>query len=268
MKDNSRLKTITLKDFFTLFYTRIWLLILVPAVCMGIVYAQQHFFFEPEYKSTATLYILKQENGAGYNYTDSDFSLALDVVNDCTYILKSNVVLDQVISSLNLDMSYDELYDCIETENPSDTRILEVSATTHSASLSKKIADEVCVIGMKEIADAMGFEQVNLYAKGIEPSQPSNKWGMAGYLLIGIIAAVATYSIILIIYVLDDCIRTKDDIEAYLGVSILGEIPNFNDENKQYGYYPSAAHEKQRAKRKKKGQDRHAGNQIKITWGR
>ena len=261
MNDNSKLKTITLKDFFTLFYTRIWLLILVPAVCMGIVYAQQHFFFEPEYRSTATLYILKQENGAGYNYTDSDFSLALDVVNDCTYILKSNVVLDQVISSLDLDMSYDDLYDCIETENPSDTRILEVSATTHDASLSKKITDKVCVIGIDEITDVMGFEQVNMYAEGLEPTKPSNTIGLAGYLLIGIMAAVATYSVILIIYIFDDGIRNKEDIEEYLGLSILGDIPNFSEGVNQYGgYYSFGPHKKQLAIKKKKGARRNAGN--------
>lgn len=261
MNDNSRLKTITLKDFFTLFYTRIWLIILIPVVCVGIVFVQQRFFFDPEYKATATLYILKQENEAGYNYTDSDFSLALDVVNDCTYILKSNVVLDQVISSLGLDMSYDDLYDRIETENPSDTRILEVSATTHSPSLSKKIADEVCMVGIDEITDAMGFEQVNLYAKGIEPSKPSNALGVVGYLLIGLMAAIVTYSVVLIVYIFDDCIRTKDDIETYLGVSILGDIPNFADGGKHYGgYYSSATHEKQHTKRKKKGQNRYAGD--------
>lgn len=261
MNDNSRLKTITLKDFFTLFYTRIWLIILIPVICIGIVFVQQHFFFNPEYKATATLYILKQENEAGYNYTDSDFSLALDVVNDCTYILKSNVVLDQVISSLDLDMSYDDLYDCIETENPSDTRILEVSVITHEASLSKKIADKVCMIGIDEITDAMGFKQVNLYANGIEPSKPGNILGITGYLLLGILAAIATYSLILIIYIFDDCIRTKDDIETYLGVSVLGDIPNFAAGNKHYGgHYSSVANEKQRIKRRKKGQKRHAGD--------
>lgn len=261
MNDNARLKTITLKDFFTLFYTRIRLIILIPAICIGIVYVQQHFFFNPEYKATATLYILKQENEAGYNYTDSDFSLALDVVNDCTYILKSNVVLDQVISSLDLDMSYEDLYNCIETENPSDTRILEVSATSHSATLSKKIVDEVCTVGINEITEAMGFEQVSLYAKGVEPSEPSNTVGVIGYLLTGIMAVIVTYSVILIIYILDDCIRTKDDVETYLGLSVLGDVPDFADGDKHYGdYYSSVIHEKQHVNRKKKGQNRYAGD--------
>lgn len=262
MNDSIRLKTITIKDFLTLFFTRIWLIILIPIICIGIVYIQQHFFFNPEYKSTATLYILKQENEAGYNYTTSDFSLALDVVNDCTYILKSNVVLDKVIKTLDLDMSYDELYDCIETENPSDTRILEVSATTHSSALSKEIADEVCLVGIDEITDAMGFEQVNLYAKGIVPSDPSNALGMTGYLLIGAMAAIVTYSAILITYIFDDRLKTKDDIEMYLGVSILGEIPNYSDNSKRNPVYysPYAAHENQNVRKQRKGKKRHAGN--------
>lgn len=239
MSENSKLRNITIKDFLTLFITKIWLIILVPILCIGIVYIQQRFFLNPEYTAKATLYILKQENEASYNYTTSDFSLALDVVNDCTYILKSDMVLDEVIEKLDLDMSYDDLYDCIETENPSDTRILEVNVTTHSAELSKKIADQVCLIGIENITDAMGFKQVNLYSKGQVSLEPSNALGMMSYLLIGVIAAVLVYSIVVMAYILDDSLRTKDDIERYLGVGVLGDIPDYNCVVKHHSKYYS-----------------------------
>ena len=58
--------------------------------------------------------------------------------------------------------------------------------------------------------------------------------------------------------VIEDTPTTKEDIEAYLGVSILGDIPNFNEGAKMYGGYYS--HEKQPKKKKKKGQSRYAGN--------
>lgn len=238
MNERQKIRTITFKDFLTLFVTKIWLIVLVPLLSMGIVFAQQFFFFTPEYESTATLYILKQENEATYNYTTSDFSLALDVVNDCTYILKSHAVLDEVLESLKLDMSYQDLYECIETNNPSDTRILEVIVTTNSASLSKQIADQVCLLGTEKITAAMGFEQVNLYEKGLLSSEPSNTLSIISYLLIGIITGVLTYSIIVIIYIFDDSLDTKEDIERYLGLSILGDIPNSNGSQKHhYGYY-------------------------------
>lgn len=238
MNERQKIRIITFKDFLTLFVAKIWLIVLVPILCIGIVFIQQLFFFTPEYESTATLYILKQENKATYNYTTSDFSLALDVVNDCTYILKSHAVLDEVIESLDLDMSYQDLYRCIETNNPSDTRILEVIVTTNSALLSKQIADQVCLLGTEKITDAMGFEQVNLYENGLLSSEPSNTLSVMSYLLIGIIAGVLTYSVIVIVYIFDDSLDTKEDIERYLGLSILGDIPNANDSQKHYyGYY-------------------------------
>jgi len=59
-----------------------------------------------------------------------------------------------------------------------------------------------------------------------------------GYGLIGAAAAVLTYSVFLVIYLLDDKIMTNDDIERYLGLSVLGEIPDSKEAGKnRYGYY-------------------------------
>lgn len=238
MNDSQKLRTITFKDFLTLFVRKLWLIILISLLSMGAVFLQQQFFFTPEYESTATLYILKRGNESTYNYTNSDFSLALDVVNDCTYILKSHAVLDEVMASLDLNMSYRDLYESIETNNPRDTRILEVTVTTNSASLSKEIADQVCLIGTEKIADAMGFEQVNLYENGLLSSEPSNQLTTLAYLLIGVIAGIIAYSVVVIVYVFDDTLRTQEDIERHLGLSVLGDIPNANEKKShRYGYY-------------------------------
>lgn len=249
MNEYQKIRTITIRDFLTLFITKIWLIVFVPLLCMGIVFTQQSLFFVPKYESTATLYILKQENKATYNYTTSDFSLALDVVNDCTYILKSHAVLDEVMESLNLKMSYRDLYGCIETNNPSDTRILEVTVTTNSASLSKKIADQVCLIGTEKITDAMGFEQVNLYENGLSSSEPCNTLSLVSYAFIGVIAGILTYSVIVIRYIFDDSLDMKEDIEHILGLSVLGEIPNLEEVKKHgYGYGNSSSKKKKVSK--------------------
>ena len=202
MSDSQKLRTITFKDFLSLFLGKLWLIILIPLLCMGGVFLQQQFLFTPEYESTATLYILKQENESTYNYT----------------------------------------------------RILEVTVTTHSAALSKEIADQVCRIGTEKIAGAMGFEQVNLYENGLLSSEPSNQLSIITYLLIGILAAIITYSIVIIVYIFDDTLKTQEDIERYLGLSILGDIPNANDKkNHHYGYYSAyGAEDKKRAAKKRR----------------
>lgn len=83
--------------------------------------------------------------------------------------------------------------------------------------------------------------------------KPCNTTSMTTYMLVGMIAAVLVYSIYLIIYLLDDRIRTEEDIERYLGLSVLGDIPNADDKKShQYGYYKAYGSHEQKKNRKKR----------------
>ena len=158
-------------------------------------------------------------------------------------IEKSYTVLDEVISSLNLDMEYEDLYDCVSTSNPEDTRILEVTVKADSPELAKRIVDRICTIVSKRIEDAMGFQQVNLYELGTTDPDPCNSTRMLTFAFAGVVAAVVTYVIFLIIFLLDDRIKTDDEnLERYLGLSVLGNIPNADGKKSgKYGYYKTYA---------------------------
>lgn len=239
MEDHGTNKVVTLKDLWELFLQRLWVMILAAVIAVGGFGVFKLVTYEPLYKSTATLYILRQNDDTiTSGDASNDFSLALKVVNDCTYLLKSHTVLDQVISKLGLNMDYETLYKSVSTYNPSDTRILEVSVEAENATEAKRIVDKICQIGQQSITDAMGFEQVNLFAYGTLEKEPSNSTSLLVYLIIGLAAAVLTYSVFLVIFLLDDRIRTSDDVERYLHLSILGEIPDAQEaSNAHYGYY-------------------------------
>lgn len=238
MKENENVRIVTLKELWGLFVHRLWILILVAAVAAGGTLLVNRLTFVPAYSSTATLYILRQDNDTVANSSDSDFSLALKVVNDCDYLLKSHSVLDEVIRKLHLDIDYKALSESISTSNPENTRILEVTVESSSPESAKRIVDALCEIGQEKITDAMGFQQVNLYEYGTLDENPSNTTGMTTFLLVGAIAAFLTYSVFLIAFLSDDRIRTDEDVVRYLGMSILGDIPDSNDtKNRHYGYY-------------------------------
>ena len=243
MNQKANFKTVTLKDLWGVFVQRLWAIILAACICCGGFLVFNRMTFVPQYASTATLYILRQADGATASDASSDFSLALKVVNDCTYLLKSHTVLDEVISSLNLDMEYEDLYDCVSTSNPEDTRILEVTVKADSPELAKRIVDRICTIGSKRIEDAMGFQQVNLYELGTTDPDPCNSTRMLTFAFAGVVAAVVTYVIFLIIFLLDDRIKTDDEnLERYLGLSVLGNIPNADGKkSEKYGYYKTYA---------------------------
>lgn len=237
METNNMTREITIKDLWNIFTRRFLLMVLAAVIAISGVFLVSSVAVEPRYTSTATLYILSQDDYDSLSYTSESFSLALKVVNDCNYLLKSHSVLDEVIAELDLDITYGDLYDSVSTKNPENTRILEVTAESDSPEQAKEIVDAICSIGPAKIRDAMGFDQVNLYEYGILNTRPSNSIGLMAYMLIGVVAAVMVYAMFLLAYLLDDRIRTEEDVQNYLGLSILGVIPNANDTAKKgYGY--------------------------------
>lgn len=239
MNSNQNMRIVTLKDLWDLLMQRFLIILLAAVAAVGVLYGVNAATQEPLYESTATLYISRQsDESTSSGDASNDFSLALKVINDCTYLLKSHTVLDQVIEELSLTMDYDELYSAISTHNPDSTRILEVTVEASSPQLAKRIVDKICELGKDSITEAMGFEQVNLFEYGVLNQTPCNNTSMLTYALVGMIAAVFVYTVFLLIYLLDDRIRTTEDIENYLGLSVLGEIPDGKEASKnKYGYY-------------------------------
>lgn len=252
MEQKTAVRTVTLRELWEIFLHRLWIIVLAAVAISGVAFFAARMNYVPKYDSTAILYILRQD-GSDTSGSSDDFSLALKVVSDCDYILKSHSVLDEVIDELGLTASYKDLNGSIATYNPENTRILEVTVTSGSPQEAKRIVDSVCAVGAEKIEEAMGFKQVNLYELGTVNTKPCNTIRLALYVLVGIVAAVLVYTTFLIAFLMDDRIHTEEDIEQYLGLTILGNIPNANNANKKhYGHY-SAYGTGIRSNQKKKG---------------
>ncbi len=194
-----QLPLLSIGDLWRIF-RQCWLLMLIVAIGAtgGLVVLNR--LLPRRYASTATLYILRQ--GSDDQLISDDFSLALNVVSDCSHLLKSHSVLDAVIDNLSLDISYRDLRQCITTNNPENTRILEVTAEADSPTLAKSIVDAICVIGTEKISQTMGFAQVNLYEYGVWDSMPSNRVTTLHCALTFAAAAAAIYGVYLVLYLL------------------------------------------------------------------
>lgn len=246
MNETNNPQIITVRDIWELFLQRLVIVLLVTALSVAIFYVFDKITYTPMYQSTATLYIAGEDSFEGNSSADAynTYSLALKVVNDCDYLLSSRSVLDQVINEMKLTTAYGILQSRISTDNPSNTRILEVTMEAESPELAKKIVDRLCEIGEDKINEVMGANYVRLYEYGTYTSVPCNGTPKSTYIIVGAIAAAVTFCLCLIVFLLDDRIRTTEHIEQILGLSVLGDIPDSNVLNQRgrYGYYRSKAY--------------------------
>ena len=134
--------------------------------------------------------------------------------------------------SRNQFASQKELAESINVQNPEGTRILEISIVNKDPYFAKELADTVAKVASQNLVNIMEIEKINILEDGNLPIYPSSP-NISKNTVIGAVSgcAIACF-IILAFHLMNDRIKTADDIEKYLGITTLGVIP-FDDEEKK-----------------------------------
>ena len=218
------------------------LLILVVALAGGCIAAAcTQFLMTPIYSSTSSILVLSKETTLT---SLADLQLGASLTSDYTVLIESTPVLEQVISNLDLDMKAEELKENVTINNPSDTRILEITVDNPDSAMAKTIVDEIANVSSAYIGDKMEVIPPKIIEVGkiaTQRTSPSVAKNAAIGFLIGFLACAA---IVVVYAVMDDTIKTEEDIEKYLGVSVLAKVPDRKD-------YVNMKNRKQKNKKKK-----------------
>ena len=208
-------------DLLEIFYAlkkKILLVLMVALVggCIAAAYTQ--FLMTPIYSSTSSILVLSKETTLT---SLADLQLGASLTSDYTVLITSTPVMEQVISDLDLDMTAEQLKGSVSINNPTDTRILEITVNNTDSKMAKKIVDEIA--NKMEVIPPKIIEVGKIATVRTSPSVKKN--AALGFLL-GFLACAA---IVVVYAVMDDTIKTEEDIEKYLGVSVLAKVPDRKD---------------------------------------
>jgi capsular polysaccharide biosynthesis protein len=213
---------IDLIDIFYLIKSRLWIIIISAILLASATGLVSSFLMTPMYTSTAKLYILTKSTSIT---SLADIQMGTQLTQDYMVLIKSRPVVTQVIENLELDMEYEELVDIIEISNTSNTRILEIQAEYPDAYIAKQIVDEFSVVSCSQIAKIMDTEEPSIVEEGFASPNPSSPNVKRNAIIGGLIGAFLAAAIIIVLHLMDDTIKTSEDVEKYLGLSTLGLIP-------------------------------------------
>ena len=203
---------------------RKWWLIGIVALgtaVAGLCFAK--FLIEPTYESTTAVYVISRQNEEATTYTD--MQLGTQLMKDVSVLAKSRTVAERVIEHLGLEMKVKELQQLLTVSSASDTRILYLTITHTDPAMAQQIANEVRNVAAKHTMDVMDVEAVNVAEEAnypLEKAAPS----ITKYTLLGAcVGAFLVIAILAVNFLLDDTIKTPDDVEKYLKLSTIGSIP-------------------------------------------
>ena len=232
------LKTISFKDLWNVYRGCFLFVIAAGILVTSLMFVRAKMNYSPMYSSSGTLYLISKNEGgsSSKNEWTVDYTLANVVIEDTMYLLKSRTVLNAVGDEVGIKNGYGALRSAITIKNPEDTRVLEITATASSPELAKKIVDSLSVIGPEKVNEELSYNSIRVYEEGTYSNWAINQVSFMSYIKFGFLAGVAVYVVFLCMFLFDNYIHTDDDIERYLGISIIGDIPDADAAKKKNKY--------------------------------
>ena len=257
MNENTTVRTtdedeIDLLDLFFLLLSN-FVFIVVGAIVVGaIVFAYNTFLVKPTYTSTTSMYVLNRNSTDSNGLNTSDLSVANYLTKDYVQMIRSRTVVENVIASLDLDMTVSGLLEELSVNSQTDTRIIQISITDGDPYRARDIANMLRIKAAEHIKNVMNIEAVNVVDEANVPSTKTGPKTLRNTLIGGFIGALLVAAYFIILYLIDDKINTAEDVESYLGLSVLGQLP-IDEKLLQEKKLRDRKRKKSKASRKKKG---------------
>ena len=221
---------IDLREIFSVLLSHLGIIILSGLVLGLVAIVGTKVFITPQYQSVTKMYVLAKQNND--TLTSADMQTSTQLTKDYAELIKSRTVLEGVIAQLNLNITYQQLLGKLTVDTSTDSRIVTIIVSDEDPYTASEMANAIRDMAAEHIQSVMDIEAVNVVDSANIPNEKASpslaKNGVIGGLL-GVIIAMA---IVIIIYLTNDTIKVEEDVERYLGLSVLGSIPYSDKESR------------------------------------
>lgn len=226
-----------------------WKWIMLAVILAGtLAFSVSYFFMTPKYQATSKLYVLSKSTSIT---SIADIQTGTSLTNDYMVVVKDRPVLDQVIQNLGLNENYASLASKVQLNNPTNSRILEITVTDPNPERAKVIADEIANVSSAFIAEKMQQDPPTIEQYGYADGAPVSP-NIIKNTAIGVMAgAMFAMAIIVISYLFNDTVILPEDIEKKIGLNVLGTLPL---EEVEYDGEKKKAKKMVKRRRKEKGE--------------
>lgn len=209
-----------------------WVLIVVASILGIAAGAGFSLLATPEYQSRTQLYVSVRSGSGTTSELAQGATFSRQIVNSYVDVVTSGVVLEPVVEKLGLEMTASQLATYITAASPSDTALINITATSPSPEQAAEIANEVgesfknVVQTELEPDSDTGTSPINLTTvqtantptSAVSPNIPMN-------IVLGLLVGFALgVGIAVLRTVLDTRIHSLKDVEEVTDKPLLGGV--------------------------------------------
>lgn len=225
---------IDLVELLRVLWSKIVLILGGAVLTAVLVFLFEFFLVTPQYVSTTKLLVLVKQQNQSLN--TGDLSISSQLTKDYVELIQTREVTERTIRNLGLMMSngsamtHEQMLSKLTVTQTTDTRIITISVEDPDPEIARDIANELRDVAAEHIKTVVDAEAVNVVDYANLPTKVSTPRITRDTVIGGVAGFVIVCAIILVLHLMDNTIKTSEDIEKYLGISTLGSIPLIGDE--------------------------------------
>lgn len=217
-------ETISLQDLMKTLKKRWGIIVLITIIAVAISAFISFVLLTPQYNATTQILVNKESKDTQTQFQDTQADLQL--INTYNVIIKSPVILNQVIDQLDLDLKASELTSKLEINNEENSKVITVAVTDNSPKQAVAIANEIAKVFEKEVKGMMKVDNVQILmpadlSDSLDPVKPNPKLNIAIALVIGLMIGMG---VALLLDYLDTTYKSEKEVEDVLEIPVLGII--------------------------------------------
>lgn len=193
---------------------------LLGAVLMGIY---SFVLASPVYEATSKLYVLTASDSA---INLSDLQIGSYLTSDYQEVFETWEVHEIVRQNLGLTYSRKDLRDMLTIRNPGDTRVLYITVSSEDPYEAAMLANEYASVARQYISSTMLTDAPSEFSEALVPEAPVAPRKKMNVALGFILGAFIVCAVAVVRFLLDDKIKTPDDIRRYTGLPTLAVVPD------------------------------------------
>jgi len=231
-------ETISLQEIFGVIKKRLVMIISITVGAALIAAVLSFFVLTPVYESSSQFIVNQSEQDEeSLDIDKSQIETNVDLISTYNVVIKSKAILSEVIDGLNLTMSPGELSDKIEVSSEEDSQVVNVSVKDPDPQQATTIANTTVEVFQSEIVDIMNVDNVSVLSEAEleanpSPVEPRPTLNIAIAVVLGVMIGVG---IAFLLEYFDTTIRTEEDIEEKLGITMIGTVSTVTTEDIQSG---------------------------------
>lgn len=219
------MEEINIRDFLNYLKKYVLVIVVVSLVLIIGVFIYDKSIKKPLYTTYTTIILTKSnEEQTGTTITQNDILLNQKLVETYSKIIKSKLVLEQVISETGVTYTAEELSENVNVEAYENTEMLKISVTDQDPELAANIANSIAQVFSGEIAKIYQINNISVVDVAVTPEEVSNNTLKRDLLIALFISIFGTIGVVFVVYYFDDTVKLTDDLEEEIGMPVVAKV--------------------------------------------